>query len=162
MSTLPACQHFHHYIFDRHVEIEIDHTPLEKIPSANSNPPLRIARWLLRLQAYDYTITYQPGHQNAADILSRSPLKVCKSNVSVTDQYISFITNNAVPKTISLDEIREATINDDQLSKMITAIQQHHGIPKHLKQYFNLRYDQSTNKGISYEQSNCNATNTQN
>ena len=34
-----SCQHFHYYIYDRHVTIITDHKPLEKLLSAQSNPP---------------------------------------------------------------------------------------------------------------------------
>ena len=50
LAVLWSCQHFHHYIFVRHVEIQTDHKPLERMLTANSNSPPRIARWLLRLQ----------------------------------------------------------------------------------------------------------------
>ena len=34
-----SCQHFHYYIYDRHVTIITDHKPLKKLLSAQSNPP---------------------------------------------------------------------------------------------------------------------------
>ena len=68
LAVLWACQHFHHYVFDRHITINTDYKPLEKLLSNNSNPPPRIQRWILHLQAYDYTIRYIPGKDNPADV----------------------------------------------------------------------------------------------
>ena len=56
-------QHYHYYIYDRNV-------PLEKLLTTSPTPPMRIQRWLMCLQVYKYTIGYQPGIKNAADVLS--------------------------------------------------------------------------------------------
>ena len=47
---------------------------------------------------------YQPGHLNAAVILSRSP-QLSIDNNQETEDYINYIANNAVPKAMTLDEI---------------------------------------------------------
>ena len=48
-----GCQHFHRYVFDRHIIINTDHKPLERLLSHNSNPSPRIKRWILHLQGYN-------------------------------------------------------------------------------------------------------------
>jgi len=47
-----------------------------------------------------------------------------QSNINVAEQYISFITNNAVPKPFYWRRLKKP-----QLNKVITAIQQHHSVP---------------------------------
>ena len=55
LAVLFGCTHFHYYVYDRHFDIETDHKSLVKILSNNSDPSLRIQRWLLKLQSYKYT-----------------------------------------------------------------------------------------------------------
>ena len=74
LAVLWGCQHFHHYVFGRHIIINTDHKPLERLLSHNSNAPSRIQSWIFHLQAYNYTIRYIPGNNNPADFLSCNTL----------------------------------------------------------------------------------------
>ena len=56
LAVLWGCQHFHHYVFDKHIVINTDHKPLVRLLSLNSNPPPHIQCWILHLEAYNYTI----------------------------------------------------------------------------------------------------------
>ena len=47
-----AFQHYHYYVYDRHVTVYTDHKPLERLLTTSPTPPPRIQRWLMRLQAY--------------------------------------------------------------------------------------------------------------
>ena len=59
------------YLMGRRFHIETDHKPLEWIKSAK-DPRGKLARWTLRLQEYDFTISHVPGRDNhLRDILSR-------------------------------------------------------------------------------------------
>ena len=51
---------------------------------------------------------YQAGHLNAADILLRSPQPSTDNNQE-TEDYINYISNNTVPKAVTLDEIETAS-----------------------------------------------------
>ena len=42
LAILWSCQHFHHYVYDRHVTIITDHRPLLQLFSSKSQPPPRI------------------------------------------------------------------------------------------------------------------------
>ena len=68
--------------------------------SATSNPPPRIQKWVLRLQSYNCTIRYSPGSTNPP------------SAVKTADQHIKYITPNAVPIYMDLQEIEQHTVND--------------------------------------------------
>ena len=48
-----------------------DNKPLEVLLNSRGNASLRIERWRLRIQNYNPQIVYQPGIQNAVDILLR-------------------------------------------------------------------------------------------
>ena len=151
-----SLQHYHYYIADRDVEIVTDHKPLTSMLSNKSTPPPRIQRWLMRMQAYRYTVTYQPGCNNAADTLSRNPLSPTEEDrpeyinmirVDETEEYINMITNHAAPKGITLEEITKATQNDPVLAQVIESITSN-SWNRNLKPYHQLRHSLSTHKGI--------------
>ena len=119
-------QHFHYYIYDRHVTIITDHKPLEKLLSAQSNPPQRIQQWVFRLQSYNYTIKYSPGSSNPADCLSRNPnLTKTTSDENIADLYINHVTSNAVPVSMSLEEIEQHTLQDKILQRVTQSYTNH-------------------------------------
>ena len=133
-----SCQHFHYYIYDRHVTIITDHKPLEKLLSAQSNPPPRIQRWVLRLQSYNYTIKYSPGSSNPADCLSRNRnLTKTTSDENIADLYINHVTSNAVPVSMSLEEIEQHTLQDKILQRVTQSLTSNWD--KQFKPYFTIR-----------------------
>ncbi|CAC5425643.1 unnamed protein product [Mytilus coruscus] len=85
--------------------------------------PMRIERWGLRLQPYKLTIKYQPGRDNPADYMSSHPIAMCDKKQSheekVAEQYVNFITNQALPKAMTLSEVKCATMADKTLQKAI-------------------------------------------
>ena len=103
-------------MFDRHIIINTDHKPLERLLSHKSNFPLRIERWILHLRAYNYTIRYIPGYNNPAVLLSRNMLNSIeftrKSVIQKAKEYINMIAQNTVPKALTQQEVKEARAND--------------------------------------------------
>ena len=77
-------------------------------------PPLRIERWDLRLQPFKLTITYQPGSDNPADFMSRHPfVKTIKSyEESIAVHYVNFFMSQAIPRAMTLDEVKIASSKD--------------------------------------------------
>ena len=74
LAIVWGCEHFHLYLFGSDFTLITDHKPLEIIfNNGKSRPPARIERWRLRLQPYDFTVTYRPGSNNPADYMSRHP-----------------------------------------------------------------------------------------
>eukprot|EP00795_Rhopilema_esculentum_P014498 gene14498-biopygen4276 len=90
---------------------------------ANSKPCARIERWFLRLQPYNFQVKYKPGPTNQADFLSRHPSTSNTGKQSkMADEYVHFIVQNAVPKSMTLSEIREETDKDRVLKALRAAI----------------------------------------
>ena len=92
-----ACEHFDMYTNGaQHFTVITDHKPLENIWQ-KTNPTPRIQRWGLRLQPYEFTISYQPGSSNPSDYLSRHPepngqTRSTKSlQERVAEQYVNFL-----------------------------------------------------------------------
>ena len=73
LAIVFGLQRFHHYVYGREVTVHTDHKPLESISVkrlANAPPPL--ARMLLKVQGYNFNVTYKPGRDvPVADALSR-------------------------------------------------------------------------------------------
>ena len=98
-----------------------DHKPLEVIYWKNSTPPAGIQSWVLRLQSYDFTVTYRPGAQNIADALSRLTMNTSPSTDDAED-YIRFVAKNAVPNAITIQEVEKESDKDPELSKVRSCI----------------------------------------
>ncbi|KAL7842144.1 hypothetical protein SRHO_G00238330 [Serrasalmus rhombeus] len=71
LAIVLAVKRFHQYLYGQPFKIHTDHKPLRSLFGETSCIP----RWALTLSAYQYTIVYRAGKDNAnADALSRLPL----------------------------------------------------------------------------------------
>ena len=109
LTIVWAIEHFHLYLYGNNFTLVTDHKPLEIIyGNSRSKPSARIERWVLRLQPYTFKVVYKAGATNPADYLSRhpAPAKSCKHE-KMTESYINFIATSNIPKTMTLEEIRD-------------------------------------------------------
>jgi hypothetical protein len=83
---------------------------------------MRIERWVLNLQQYQYKVEYQPGKGNPADYPSRHPTNSANTEPDDTEQYVAYIVQNAIPKAMSLQEVEEATASDPVLQSVKYAL----------------------------------------
>ena len=102
-----------------------DHKPLEIIygqRTAKTSAPI-YRKMVLRLQPYAFKVVYKSGTNNPADYLSRHPTNESKrKQEKMTKQYINFVTQNSIPKAMSLNEIIQATNADAALTELKDAI----------------------------------------
>ena len=124
LSIVWAVEHFHLYIYGSHFTLITDHKPLEVIcGSASSKPSACIEGWVLRLQPYTFSVLYQQGKDNPADFLSRHPtLESVSKHAVMADEYVNLLALSAVPKAMTMSEIRRATDADKALQSLLAAI----------------------------------------
>lgn len=142
LAVVTSVKHFHHYLYGVNFTVRTDHGALTWLMQFK-NPEGQMARWLEVLSTYDFSIHHRPGklHGNA-DGLSRRPCSPCgycsrreqKSNHE-EEHCIRVMTrhqtntaaeqNSTRPESDkwfsrkSLEEIREAQINDPILREVI-------------------------------------------
>lgn len=114
LALVWAIEHFKMYLFGKKFELVTDHKPLEVIFGPKSKPCARIERWVLRLQAYDYSVIYRPGKNNIADPFSR--LCTNKSAKPFDEEYhVNQIAQYARPVAVSLKDLTEASLEDEEI-----------------------------------------------
>eukprot|EP00794_Sanderia_malayensis_P006446 gene6446-biopygen4771 len=107
----------------KNFDIITDNKALEVIfNNPASKPPARIERWQLRLQNYDFTVKYRKGAENPADYMSRHPATFRPEQDTIAEEYVNFLSLNAVPKAMTIDEIETETQNDPTLQAAISFI----------------------------------------
>jgi hypothetical protein len=82
----------------------------------------------LRLMDFNYTIIHRPGAYNIADYLSRNTIQSEESDFleKETEYYVAFISEHAVPKAFTRNEIIEETKKDQALVELIKLVEGDH------------------------------------
>ena len=87
-------------LFGRHFIWETDHKPLIYLPD-KKEPNKRLARWLERLDCYQFTIRYRAGKDNVvADMLSRIPTEA-DVNENKNEDYLETVVAMLSPSETS-------------------------------------------------------------
>nr|XP_034336132.1 uncharacterized protein K02A2.6-like [Crassostrea gigas] len=83
-----------------------------------------IQRWVLRLQHFQFTVKYIPGHKNVADVLSR--LCIYKSDApspsEISEDFVRFVALQAVPRTLTIQEVEKESAGDLELHRVKEAL----------------------------------------
>ena len=103
---------FHPYLYGSEFLLRTDNQPLTWLKTLK-DPPMRIARWIMKLQEYNFKIEHRSGrkHQNA-DALSRLPLNA-----------IEFISSDPVAK------LRDEQLGDPNLGPIMVALESGSELP---------------------------------
>ena len=107
------------------LKVVTDRKPLEAIFSnSNSKPPVRIERWSMYHQKFNFTVEYRPGKDNPADYVSRHPVRVPEDTTDYKEQkqmekVVNSIVGRNVPESLSVKEVREVTVNDPVLLDIV-------------------------------------------
>ncbi|KAK3720930.1 hypothetical protein QZH41_014537, partial [Actinostola sp. cb2023] len=123
LAVVWSTEHFHLYLYGSKFKVLTNHKPLLGIFNSHKPTSARIDRWKLRLMPYDYQLIYRPGKDdNPADFMSRHPDTPDQVERSIAEEYVNYVCNNAVPKAMTLQEIKVQTKKDPELQTLITAI----------------------------------------
>jgi len=122
-----ACERFHHYLFGCRFKVVSDCEPLESIyGNKTKRTSLRIERWQLRLQSYDFEIVRVKSSDNIADPLSRllcskkaTEHLVERENVEL---YVRSVVEDNVPSAITPRYIEEVSYMDEEIKALKQAI----------------------------------------
>ena len=116
LALVWACERFHLYLYGLpQFDLVTDHEALKVIYSRKSKPSARIERWVLRLQPYNYDVSYVPSRKNIADALSRLT-KIPASDQSLQDDgYVRLVALHAVPTALRIKEIERVSAQDSEL-----------------------------------------------
>ena len=107
------------------VTIATDHKPLLGIFNSHKPTSARIDRWNLRLMPYGYELIYRPrkNAENPADLTSRLPSATECEQRNIAEDYVNYVCNRAVPKAMTLQDIKSVTEKDSLLQALIKAIE---------------------------------------
>lgn len=74
LAIVKGCDRFKHYLEWKRFLLRTDHAALQTLPTMK-DPHGRLSRWILKMQAYDYTPLHRAGKSHAnADSHTRPPL----------------------------------------------------------------------------------------
>ena len=113
LAIVWAIEKLHIYLYGNHFKLITDCKPLQFIfNNLKSRPPARIERWNLRLEGYEFEAIHTRGSCNPSDYLSRH------SSLEESENTVNFLSVNAVPKAMTLQEIQQATAQDKTLQRV--------------------------------------------
>ena len=118
-----AVEHCHLYLYGSEFTIATDHKPLLRIFNSHNPTSARIDRWKLRLMPYNCQLTYRPRKdaENPADFMSRHPRITECEECNIAEDYFNYIRNRAIPKAMTLQEVKSETEKDNSLQALIKA-----------------------------------------
>ena len=126
LAIVWAVDHLHLYLYGGHFTLLTDCKPIQLILSnPESKPPVRIERWNLPLQEYDFSIVHTRGISNPPTFYqgildpSQDTIRHEEKRASC---YVNFLSDHAVQKAMSLSEIEAATKEDTMLQKLADLI----------------------------------------
>lgn len=124
LAVVWAVEHYHLYLYGNPAKVFTDHKPLLGIFSSQKPMSPRIERWRLRLMPYKISLEYRPGRNenNPADYLSRHPSGYAEHD-NMAEDYVKYVCSNAVPKAMTLEQIRLKTREDPILERVKRAIE---------------------------------------
>ena len=122
LSLVWGIEHFRMFLLGSEFDVITHHGALEAIfNNPRSNPPARIQRWMMKLQLYNFRVIYQKGLLNEADYLSRhphSPTYTVPEEEQMAEEYVNYIVKHTIPKSMTIEDITEATSRDPVLVKV--------------------------------------------
>lgn len=123
LALVWAVDRFKLYLLGTRFKLVTDCKPLQYLFKQRAKPCARIERWVLRLQAYNFEVVYEPGATNLADAISRlSKAKAVEFDVTGNACIYQLVRLNA-PKTMSLQDIEAESSQDETLEAVFRSLE---------------------------------------
>ena len=154
LAVVWGIEHFHLYLYGSSFQIITDHKPVETIfNNPTCKATARFERLQLRLQPYKTNVVYKPGANSPADYMSRHPdpkQSQASHHLSRVDAYVNFVTNNAIPPAVTLQEVKDATAADETLQRLarVIATQKWYEAGIDVSQYQQIKQELSVSNGV--------------
>ncbi|GBN25970.1 Retrovirus-related Pol polyprotein from transposon 17.6, partial [Araneus ventricosus] len=115
LAIVKSIEHFHHYLYGRKFLLRTDHASLRWLLNFRE-PEGQIARWIQRLQEYDFEIQHHKGtsHGNA-DALSRRPCKESCKHCANAEKKFGVETDISVKVLTTEDACSSSEVQKAQL-----------------------------------------------
>ena len=123
LAVVTFLQHSRQYLIGAMFTIRTDHSALTWLQNFKQ-PEGQLARWLEKLQEFQFTIVHHPGRTHGnADALSRQPVRHCgKECLDVHNCTINAVSMAALGYTTA--ELSQAQTEDYNISRLLQAKQQ--------------------------------------
>ena len=119
LAVVTYVQHFRHYLLGRRFELRTDHGSLTWLLGFKE-PEGQLARWLERLQEFDFKIIHRRGKQHGnADALSRRPCQQC--GLTHEGDEMEGVEICSVMQKPQTNDVRELQLEDDVVGPVLTA-----------------------------------------
>ena len=150
LATVWGAEHFHLYVYGAQFSIITDHKPLLGIFKSHKQTSARIDRWKLRLMPYDCQLLYRPGRdaENPDDFMSRHPSTSETERQNIAEDYVNYICNNAIPKAMTLPEVKLEIKKDQAMQALIKAIESDQWSDQETQVYRKIKDELSVCNGI--------------
>ena len=141
LALVFAVQKFHHYLYGKQFDVQVDHKPLESLNNCNKKTNARIERWIMTLQNYRFKIIHKPGRENIADCFSRLAPTTKNVSSNENDLYVHFIKRNGIPNTMSLELVHNESKIDTELQAVKHALLNNDWSSPEIKPYKEFRHE---------------------
>ena len=132
LAVINFIHHFRHYLLGQPFTLRTDHGSLVWIQNFKE-PEGQLARWLERLQEYNFSVVHRPGVQHGnADSLSRIPCSQCGRKSHSTDEFPlgedqAVCQVSELPfQSYTLEQIRQLQLSDPSLGPVLRAVEINH------------------------------------
>ena len=131
LAVVYFIQHFRPYLLGNQFTLRTDHGSLKWLRNFKQ-PEGQLARWLEKLQEYNFSIEHRHGRKhNNADALSRLPCRQCgreshyESDSTIT---VGIATVDGQPQPLpgrTFDDIRQLQHDDPIIGPILCAVEEH-------------------------------------
>ena len=116
---------FRSFLLGQIFTLRTDHGSLTWL-SKFKQPEGQLARWIEKLQEYNFDIVHRPGKQHSnADALSRLPCNQCgrEHNHSTQPTLVSSVSDTPVLQQFSPDDLRKSQLDDPSVGFVLHALE---------------------------------------